>query len=77
MSVLTPCHIRHFLPQVMDWLVKARWKKLTWACVASIKFASKIRQRAGAAIIMQNVIKMYLQKKNHRHRCVRAHRANS
>jgi len=54
--------------KVQDWLVKARWKKVTWACVASIKFASKIRARAGAAIIMQNVIKMYLQKRVHRHR---------
>jgi myosin-6 len=56
--------------KVQDWLVKAKWKKLTWACVASIKFASKIRARAGAAIIMQNVIKMYLQKNVHRHRYV-------
>jgi myosin-6 len=62
--------LRASLTKVMDWLVKARWKKLTWACVASIKFASKIRARAGAAIIMQNVIKMYLQKKDHRHRYV-------
>mmetsp|Transcript_20494 Transcript_20494/g.53304 ORF Transcript_20494/g.53304 Transcript_20494/m.53304 type:complete len:1225 (+) Transcript_20494:39-3713(+) len=56
--------------KVMDWLVKARWKKVAWATVASIKFASKIRARAGAAIIMQNVIKMYLQKNRHRHRYI-------
>jgi len=54
--------------KVMDWLVKARWKKVTWAAVSCFKFASKIRARAGAAIIMQNVIKMYLEKKSHRPR---------
>eukprot|EP00041_Stephanoeca_diplocostata_P021487 m.501100 g.501100 ORF g.501100 m.501100 type:complete len:1220 (-) comp21837_c1_seq3:181-3840(-) len=54
--------------KVMDWLVKARWKKVSWAMVACIKFASKIRQRAGAAVIMQNVIKMYLMKNAHRPR---------
>merc|ERR1719197_737800 len=46
--------------KVLDWLVKCRWKKVAWACVSCIKFASKIRARGAAAIIMQNVVKMYL-----------------
>jgi len=50
---------------VPDWLVKCRWKKIAWACVASIKFASKIRARGAAAIIMQNTIKMYLARRVH------------
>lgn len=51
--------------KVLDWLVKCRWKKVAWACVASIKFASKIRARGAAAIIMQNVVKMYLARRVH------------
>ena len=54
--------------KVLKWLVKCRWKKITWACVSCIKFASKIRARGAAAIIMQNVIKMYLAKNTHRPR---------
>lgn len=65
-----PDSLVELVGKVMDWLVKARWKKVAWACVASIKFASKIRARAGAAIIMQNVIKMYLSKSLHRHRYI-------
>eukprot|EP00038_Savillea_parva_P000944 m.100093 g.100093 ORF g.100093 m.100093 type:complete len:1206 (+) comp10335_c1_seq1:121-3738(+) len=65
-----PESLVELVAKVQDWLVKAKWKKITWACVASIKFASKIRARAGAAIIMQNVIKMFLQKSVHRHRYV-------
>merc|ERR1712048_422384 len=47
---------------------KARWKKVTWAAVSCFKFAAKIRARAGAAIIMQNTIKMYLAKEANRPR---------
>jgi len=54
--------------KVLKWLVKCRWKKITWACVSCIKFASKIRARGAAAIIMQNTIKMYLAKNTHRPR---------
>merc|ERR1740138_1078361 len=54
--------------KVLQWLVKCKWKKVTWACVACIKFASKIRARGAAAIIMQNVVKMYLAKNTHRPR---------
>jgi myosin-6 len=54
--------------KVLQWLVKCKWKKVTWACVACIKFASKIRARGAAAIIMQNVVKMFLAKNVHRPR---------
>jgi len=63
-----PENLVKLVEKVMDWLVKARWKKITWAAVSCFKFAAKIRARAGAAIIMQNVIKMYIEKKTHRPR---------
>merc|ERR1719197_563631 len=46
-----PEHLVELVGKVMQWLVKCRWKKLTWACVSCIKFASKIRARGAAAII--------------------------
>merc|ERR1719345_95917 len=49
-----PEHLKTLVAKVMDWLIKARWKKITWAAVSCFKFAAKIRARAGAAIIMQN-----------------------
>lgn len=51
--------------KVVMWLKKQRWKKITWACVASLKFASKIAARANAAILMQKLIKMYFSRKQH------------
>merc|ERR1719498_405216 len=63
-----PENLVQLVGKVLTWLVKCRWKKLTWACVSCIKFASKIRARGAAAIIMQNVVKMYLAKNIHRPR---------
>merc|ERR1719183_2223627 len=57
-----PENLAILVGKVLKWLVKCRWKKITWACVSCIKFAAKIRARGQAAIIMQNVIKMYLAK---------------
>jgi myosin-6 len=65
-----PDHLVELVSKVMQWLVKCRWKKLTWACVSCIKFASKIRARGAAAIIMQNTIKMFLAKNVHRPRYI-------
>jgi myosin-6 len=63
-----PEHLKELVAKVMDWLIKARWKKVTWAAVSCFKFAAKIRARAGAAIVMQNTIKMYLAKSANRPR---------
>jgi len=63
-----PENLVQLVGKVLLWLVKCRWKKMAWACVASIKFAGKIRARGAAAIIMQNVVKMYLAKNTHRPR---------
>merc|ERR1740138_983437 len=63
-----PEHLKALVAKVMDWLIKARWKKITWAAVSCFKFAAKIRARAGAAIIMQNTIKMFLAKSSNRPR---------
>ena len=51
--------------KVLAWLKKQRWKKITWACVASLKFASKIRARGDAAILMQKLVKMYFSRAQH------------
>jgi myosin-6 len=63
-----PASLEELVGKVLLWLVKCRWKKITWACVSCIKFAAKIRARGNAAIIMQNVIKMYLAKELYRPR---------
>jgi myosin-6 len=63
-----PENLVQLVGKVLVWLVKCRWKKMSWACVACIKFASKIRARGAAAIIMQNVVKMFLAKNVHRPR---------
>jgi myosin-6 len=63
-----PENLAILVGKVLLWLVKCRWKKITWACVSCIKFAAKIRARGQAAIIMQNVIKMYLAKELYRPR---------
>lgn len=48
--------------KVVTWLVKQRWKKVAWATVSCLKFAAKIRARAGAAVLMQKVIRMHLSR---------------
>lgn len=45
--------------KVMKWLIKAKWKKMTWASVASIKFMSKIRGRSNAIKDCQRMVKKY------------------
>ena len=54
--------------KVLEWLVRQRWKKIAWASVSCLKFAAKIRARAGAAILLQKVVKMHLARKVHRPR---------
>ena len=51
--------------KVMKWLIKAKWKKMAWACVSALKFASKIRARGSSAATMQRMIKMYFARKQH------------
>eukprot|EP00056_Hartaetosiga_gracilis_P005906 m.90736 g.90736 ORF g.90736 m.90736 type:complete len:1102 (+) comp12313_c0_seq1:2312-5617(+) len=63
-----PENLANLVSKVMEWLVKQRWKKIVWATVSSIKFASKIRARAGAAITMQKTILMYLARSIHKPR---------
>jgi len=58
-----PENLAQLVSKVMEWLVKQRWKKLAWATVSSLKFAAKIRQRAGAAIVIQKTILMYLARR--------------
>eukprot|EP00055_Hartaetosiga_balthica_P015565 m.92745 g.92745 ORF g.92745 m.92745 type:complete len:1216 (+) comp8899_c1_seq1:183-3830(+) len=63
-----PENLANLVSKVMEWLVKQRWKKIVWATVSSIKFASKIRARAGAAITMQKTILMFLARSIHKPR---------
>jgi len=56
--------------KVVDWLLKQRWKKIAWASVSCLKFAAKIRARAGAAVTVQKVIRMYLSRSVHEPRYI-------
>ena len=63
-----PENLANLVSKVMEWLVKQRWKKIAWATVSCLKFAAKIRARAGAAVVMQKTILMYLARAQHKHR---------
>eukprot|EP00039_Didymoeca_costata_P018027 m.331854 g.331854 ORF g.331854 m.331854 type:complete len:1228 (+) comp16805_c0_seq1:138-3821(+) len=60
-----PENLVKLVAKVLQWLVKQRWKKVSWACVACLKFAAKIRARATAVTVMQRVVKMYFARKQH------------
>jgi myosin-6 len=60
-----PDNLARMVEKVMAWLVKQRWKKIAWACVACLKFHAKIRARGDAVTIMQRVVKMHFAKKQH------------
>jgi hypothetical protein len=73
----TPLHHNHSHVYVFGshdvsnrYLVKARLKKVAWACVASFRFEKKIKARGAAATIMQNVIKMYVALLGTPHSCL-------
>ncbi len=63
-----PENLVALVSKVVEWLVKQRWKKIAWAAVSCLKFQSKIRARAGSAIIMQKVIRMHLARSVHKAR---------
>ncbi len=63
-----PENLAALVSKVVVWLTKQRWKKMAWATVSSLKFAAKIRARAGSAVLMQNVIKMHLSRSVHKPR---------
>ncbi|EDQ91661.1 uncharacterized protein MONBRDRAFT_19467 [Monosiga brevicollis MX1] len=63
-----PENLQKLVGKVMEWLVKQRWKKLAWACVSCLKFAAKIRARAGSAITIQKTVLMYLARRTHKPR---------
>ncbi len=63
-----PANLVKMVSKVLEWLVKQRWKKIAWAAVSCLKFAAKIRARAGAAVVMQKVIKMHLARAIHKPR---------
>jgi myosin-6 len=60
-----PENLVKLVDKVLLWLVKGRWKKITWATVSCLKFAAKIRQRGAAVLQMQALVKMYFEKKQH------------
>jgi len=63
-----PENLVQLVGKVIEWLTKQRWKKLAWSCVACLKFQSKIRARAGSAVVMQKIIRMHLARSIHRAR---------
>jgi len=65
-----PENLVSLVQKVVDWLLKQRWKKIAWASVSSLKFAAKIRARAGAAAVTQKVIRMYLARSVHKPRYI-------
>jgi len=65
-----PENLVKLVGKVVEWLVRQRWKKIAWATVSCLKFAAKIRARAGAAILLQKVIKMFLSRKIHKPRFI-------
>ncbi len=65
-----PENLVNMVKKVIDWLLKQRWKKIAWASVSCLKFAAKIRARAGAAVTVQRVVRMYLERSVHMPRYV-------
>ena len=65
-----PENLVALVQKVVDWLLKQRWKKIAWASVSSLKFAAKIRARAGAAVVTQKIIRMYLARSVHKPRYI-------
>ena len=65
-----PENLVNLVQKVVDWLLKQRWKKIAWASVSSLKFAAKIRARAGAAVVCQKLIRMYLARHIHKPRYI-------
>jgi len=63
-----PENLVQLVGKVVEWLTKQRWKKIAWACVSCLKFQSKIRARAGSAVIMQKIIRMHLARSVHKAR---------
>lgn len=63
-----PENLVQMVSKVIEWLVKQRWKKIAWASVSCLKFQSKIRARAGSAIVMQKIIRMHMARSVHRAR---------
>lgn len=63
-----PENLTAMVGKVLEWLVKQRWKKIAWATVSCLKFAAKIRARAGSAILMQKVLRMFLARRIHKPR---------
>jgi myosin-6 len=55
-----PENLKQLVGKVIAWLVKQRWKKISWSVVSCLKFAAKIRSRAGAIVLMQSVVRMYI-----------------
>jgi myosin-6 len=63
-----PENLKNLVNKVMEWLVRQRWKKIAWATVSCLKFAAKIRARAGSAVVMQKTILMYMARRVHKPR---------
>ncbi|XP_038160850.1 unconventional myosin-VI-like isoform X8 [Cyprinodon tularosa] len=63
-----PEHLAELVKKVNKWLIHSRWKKVQWCSLSVIKLKNKILYRAGACIMMQKTVRMWLCRKKHKPR---------
>ncbi|XP_024146483.1 myosin VIa isoform X3 [Oryzias melastigma] len=63
-----PDHLAELVKKVNKWLIHSRWKKVQWCALSVIKLKNKIIYRAGACIMIQKTVRMWLCKRKHKPR---------
>ncbi|XP_056872074.1 myosin VIa isoform X2 [Takifugu flavidus] len=63
-----PDHLAELVKKVNKWLIHSRWKKVQWCSLSVIKLKNKILYRAGACIMIQKTVRMWLCRKKHKPR---------
>uniref|UniRef100_A0AAV2KCV4 Unconventional myosin-VI n=1 Tax=Knipowitschia caucasica TaxID=637954 RepID=A0AAV2KCV4_KNICA len=63
-----PEHLEELIQKVHKWLLHSRWKKVQWCGLSVIKLKNKILYRAGACVVMQKTVRMWLCKRKHKPR---------
>ncbi|XP_068199383.1 myosin VIa isoform X2 [Antennarius striatus] len=63
-----PDHLAALVKKVNKWLIHSRWKKVQWGSLSVVKLKNKILYRAGACIMMQKTVRMWLCRRKHKPR---------
>ncbi|XP_072290391.1 unconventional myosin-VI-like isoform X2 [Eucyclogobius newberryi] len=63
-----PEHLAVLIQKVHKWLLHSRWKKVQWCSLSVIKLKNKILYRAGACVMIQKTVRMWLCKRKHKPR---------